>query len=216
VAEITTTAIPPGTRRLVVAWLVVHFGLLGMVCLRETFSALRRGPTLLPSSLRSYWQAAESLAAAGLGEQLPPANKPRALLRGYLHWAGIQSGYGFFAPNVPDSYKLAFEIHYRDGRTEHVTLGDYLGARDLRLASLMDNLSRTESDIARAVMIKLLTDAIWREHRDATMIRAILGSLVLPTPKEYRPGAEESYEFRYAYDFTFSAAEPADATNESE
>jgi hypothetical protein len=37
----------------------------------------------------------------------------------YLHSAGIEAGYGFFAPNVPPNYKLVFELHYPDGRIDY-------------------------------------------------------------------------------------------------
>ena len=51
-------------------------------------------------------------------------------------------------------------------------------------------------------MIKMLADAVWREHADATMIRAIFGSVVLPSVPEFEHGKKESYEFLYAYDFS--------------
>ena len=33
--------------------------------------------------------------------------------------AGIETGYGYFAPNVPGGYRLVFELHYPDGRVEY-------------------------------------------------------------------------------------------------
>ena len=32
----------------------------------------------------------------------------------YLHFAGIQAGYTFFAPNIPGYYRLTFELYYED------------------------------------------------------------------------------------------------------
>ena len=37
----------------------------------------------------------------------------------YLHAAGIEVGYGYFAPNVPYSYKLVFQLTYPNGTTEY-------------------------------------------------------------------------------------------------
>ena len=47
------------------------------------------------------------------------SNPVRQALATYLHIAGIETGYGYFAPNVPGSYKLVFELHYPDGRVEY-------------------------------------------------------------------------------------------------
>jgi hypothetical protein len=49
-----------------------------------------------------------------------------------------------------------------------------------------------------------LADARWREHSDATTIRAIFGSVILPSAPEFEHGKRESYEFLYAYDFSVS------------
>ena len=37
----------------------------------------------------------------------------------YEHAAGIDTGYGFFAPAVPNASKLVFEITYADGHPEY-------------------------------------------------------------------------------------------------
>jgi hypothetical protein len=63
-------------------------------------------------------------------------------------------------------------------------------------------IGRTRSEAFRQTMVKMLADSMWREHADATMIRAIFGSVVLPSAAEFEHGKRESYEFLYAYDFS--------------
>ena len=59
------------------------------------------------------------IVSIGLGQDLAASNPAREALATYLHIAGIESGYGYFAPNVPGSYKLVFELHYPDGRVQY-------------------------------------------------------------------------------------------------
>jgi hypothetical protein len=65
-------------------------------------------------------------------------------------------------------------------------------------------IGRTRSEAFRQTIVKMLADAVWREHADATMIRALFGSVLLPSAPEFERGKRESYEFLYAYDFSVS------------
>jgi hypothetical protein len=51
-------------------------------------------------------------------------------------------------------------------------------------------------------MVKMLAYSTWRENPDVTMIRAVFGSISLPSISEFEHGKRESYEFLYAYDFS--------------
>lgn len=124
----------------------------------------------------------------------------------YTHATGIEAGYGFFAPNVPDNYKLVFEIHYPDGRVEYELPRVAGVAAGLRLSTLIDNIGDIRYDALREVLVKMMAYSIWREHPDATLIRAVLGLVLLPTPTEFQHGMKESYQFTYAYDFLFPVA----------
>ena len=141
--------------------------------------------------------------------QNPAAPPPlRKSVNTYVHLAGIESGYGFFAPNVPGTCKLVFELHYPDGRTESRVPEVSSNASGLRVATLLDKIGRPQYDPLREVIIKMLASAIWREHSDATMIRAIFGVVTLPSADEFEHGIRESNEFLYSYDFAFQPAEP--------
>ena len=116
--------------------------------------------------------------------------------------AGIETGYGYFAPNVPASYKVIFELHYRDRPVEYQLPSVRSAAAGLRLAGLLDEIARTRNDTLREYLVKLLARSIWRDHPDAIAIRAVFGLINLPSINEFEHGKRESYEFLYAYDFS--------------
>ena len=106
-------------RRIYLACFTVHFLLIVGVCSRETLSLLAHGYTGLPASLQNYAAKAEALVAAALGEGLSAPNPLRQGIVVYQNASGIDVGYEFFAPSVPNSYKLVFEIHYPNGEVEY-------------------------------------------------------------------------------------------------
>ena len=130
------------------------------------------------------------------------------MLAAYLHIAGIETGYGYFAPNVPGSYKLVFELHYPDGRVEYELPSVSGAAAGLRIAGLLDTIGRTRHDVLREYLVKTLAGSIWREHPGVQTVRAVFGSIRLPTVSEFEHGQRGSYEFMYAYDFALQN-EPA-------
>ncbi len=192
------------SKRLLLACALGHFLLILAVCSRDTFSVLARGYTALPAALRPLSQKAETILSFALAESLPSSNSARGILNLYLWSAGIEAGYGFFAPNVPDNYKLVFELHYPDGKVEYELPGAANVAAGLRLSTLIDNIGNTPYDPLREVLIKMMAYSVWREHPDATMIRAVLGFILLPSPAESRRGVRESYQTTRAYDFVFA------------
>ena len=193
-------------KQLYLACFTCHFLLISAVCWRDTFSVVARGYTSLPSSFNAASEKAEKIVSALIGDRLGPSNPLRQALTVYLHLSGIESGYGFFAPNVADNYKLVFEIHYPDGRIEYELPNVASGGGGLRMSTLLDNIGEIRNDLLREVMVKMIAYSVWRKHPDATMIRAVLGFALLPTPADFRRGVRESYEFLYAYDFRFSAS----------
>lgn len=187
--------------RVYLAGFILHLFLIITVSSRDTFWLLSKGGTVFPESSRNYWERAEQIASTALGQRLPPANPVRQILTGYLDLAGIEAGYGFFAPNIPNSYKLVFELHFPDGHVEYELPRVSRTASVLRVAGLLDKIGRTRSETFRQTMVKMLAYSMWQEHADATMIRAIFGSIILPSAPEFKHGKKESYKFLYAYDF---------------
>lgn len=170
-----------------------------------------RGLTIFPSSFDSFSQKAEKGTAAALGQHLLKSNPLRQTLATYLHLAGIETGYGYFAPNVPGSYNLVFELYYPDGRVEYEWPRVNSAAAGLRIAGLLDEIGRTRSDALREHMVKMMASSIWHEHPEVKTMRALLGSVILPSLRDFARGKEESYEFLYAYDFSLGdeSTEPA-------
>jgi len=190
-------------RQIYLAWFLVHFILILTVCTRDTFSLIADGFTSLPASLESYGETIEKAAAAILGQRLSVRNP---LCQGetiYQNVAGIELGYGYFAPAVPNSFKLVFEIHYPDGRVEYDLPHVREGAGGSRLIRYLEQIGRLEYEPLREMMMKMLAYGVWREHPDAIKTRAIFGFIQVPSPAEARRGQKETYRFMYAYDFSF-------------
>ena len=190
----------------------MHLLLIISFSCRETFRVVAEGPTILPGSFKNFSQKAETTLSATLGQKLPASNPVREALNTYVQLAGIETGYGYFAPNVPGGYRLVFELHYPDGRLEYELPSVSSAAAGLRIAGLLDSIGRTPYDALRELLVKTLTESVWREHPDVESVRAILGSIRLPTVREFKEGKRESYEFLYAYDFSLERA-PAKKSN---
>ena len=171
------------------------------VCCSETVSLLKRGLTIAFSQRQAPAPSVEPPTSPKTSETRRVLDLPIQAIRTYLHLAGIRSGYGFFAPNVPPSYTLVFEVHYPDGRSETESAGFAGKETNLRFASLMDYIGRTGSDVVREGLVKQLVVSLWQQHPDAVSIRAILGSVRSVAPAEHLASSGEDYDFICAYDF---------------
>jgi len=192
------------------AWLATHLFLALSFSCRDTLRVVAEGPTILPASLGSFSDKAQVVISIALGQKLPASNPVRKMLSTYVNVAGIETGYGYFAPNVPGGYRLVFELQYPDGRVEYELPSVSSAAAGLRIAGLLDNIGRTPYDAMREILVKTLAQSIWREHPELKSVRAIVGSVRLPSIHEFAEGQRESYEFLYAYDFS-PKNEPAKA-----
>jgi hypothetical protein len=177
------------------------------VCFRDIFSTFSGSPTIFPASLDRFWSQAAEVVEAPLGQTLSDSNPVRQALSGYLNATGVEAGYSYFAPNVPDSYKIVFELQYPDGHTEFELPQVSGKATGLRLSTLLDAIADTEYEPLRAMMVKMLAYAVWQEHSEAVKVRAVFGYVDLPTPAEFRQGKKESYHSLFAYDVDFTSAQ---------
>ena len=190
--------------RVYLAGLALQLFLIITVSSRDTFWVLSQSRSVFPEASKNLWQGTEQIASTALGQRLPRSNPVRQILTGYLDLAGIEVGYGFFAPNIANSYKLVFELRFPDGHVEYELPRVSNSASVLRVAGLLDTIGRTHSEAFRQTMVRMLADSVSREHVDATTIRAIFGSVILPSVPEFERGKRETYEFLYAYDFRVS------------
>ena len=173
------------------------------MCCRDTFTVIVQGNTLLPKRFENASQRGERFVDEALGQTLSKGNPLRRTVGAYVNAAGIETGYGFFAPNIPGTNELTFELHYGDGRVENRTASVHGSAAALRLASLFDLIVRLEDETVREGLIKYLAYAVWREHPDVASIRATLGTINFPSPAEFARGERESHRASHVYDFIF-------------
>jgi hypothetical protein len=191
-----------GPKRIYAVCAGVHFLLLIAVSVRGIFSLVAEGRTILPSSLDQYARKGEVVTASVLGKEMAASNPIRRGITTYLHAAGSQSGYTFFAPNVPGYYELILELYYQDGRVEYDLPHMSGGGAAFRLDSLLNRLADPGYEPLREVVVKMLAFSVWREHTDVRRIRAIFGSVTPPSIRDFEQGKRESFQPMFSYDFS--------------
>ena len=194
-------------RRIYAAWFVVHFSLITAVCFAGIFSLVAEGTTMLPSGLETCARRAELTAAFVLGKEAAASSPVRQGIATYLHAAGIQAGYSFFAPNIPGYHKLIFELYHEDGRVEYESPHVSGKAAALRLDSLLDRLADKRYEPLREVVVKMLAFSVWRERPDVKKIRATFGAVNLPSISDFENGRAESFQPMFSYDFSLREEE---------
>jgi len=195
------------SKRIYAAWFVVHFFLITAVCFAGIFSLIAEGTTILPSGLEKCARRAELIAAFALGKEAAPSNSLRQGIATYLHAAGIQAGYSFFAPNIPDYHKLTLELYYEDGRVEYESPHLSSRAAALRLDSLLGKLADERYEPLREVVVKMLALSVWRERPDVKKIRATFGAVNPPGITDFEHGKGESFQPMFTYDFSLRSEE---------
>lgn len=188
-------------QNLCLAWAALHLALIGLVCAHETLWLLGKSVTIAPASMAPAWEAIDRFPAALLGE----ANRTgvwRRVISTYTNAAGIEVGYGYFAPNVPLTHALVFECRHADGRVDYQTPQVQSEAAHLRLTTLIEQIGRTDYEKWREELIKLLARSTWQRSSDVVSVRAFFGSVAPPTLAEYRAGRRErTFTCDYVYDF---------------
>jgi hypothetical protein len=195
------------SKRVHVIWFGIHFFLITAVCFAGLFWLIAEGATLLPSALEPYARKAEVAAAWLLGKQAGASSPIRQGIATYLHAAGIQAGYAFFAPNVPGYHRLTLELFYEDGRVEHESPRLRGKAAALRLDSLLDRLAEQRYEPLREVLVKMLALSVWREHPGVKKVRAVFGSVTPPGITEFEQGKAETFQPMFSFDFSLREEE---------
>jgi hypothetical protein len=184
------------------AWFGIHFFLVTAVCLAGVFWLIAQGSTILPAVCNEYARKAELGATWCLGKEAGASNPLRRAIATYLHAAGIQAGYSFFAPNVPSHHRLTLELFHDDGRVEYESPHVRSKAGALRLDSLLDRLPEPRYEPLREVIVKMLAFSVWREHPDVKKIRAVFGSVTPPGMTEFEQGKAETFQPMFSFDFS--------------
>jgi hypothetical protein len=165
-------------------------------------SLIAEGSTMLPSKLDTYARKAEIGAAWLLGKEAESSSPLKEAIATYLHAAGIQAGYTFFAPNVPSHHRLTLELFYGDGHVEYESPRVRSRAAALRLNSLLDKLPEKRYEPIREVVLKMLAFSVWREHPDVQRVRATFDAVNLPSITEFEHGKTEKLEPMFSFDFS--------------
>jgi len=160
------------------------------------------GSTILPSAVDEYARKAQVVAAWCLGKEAGASNPLRRGIATYLHAAGIQAGYSFFAPNVPEQHRLTFELFYDDGHVEYESPHTRSKAGALRLESLLDKLAEERYEAVREVLVKMLALSVWREHEDVKKVQATFWSVIQPSVIEFERGNTETLQPMFSFDFS--------------
>jgi len=192
------------------AFLAVHFLFILLLGSRRAFSVLSEGGTLLPGSWSPGLKRADILTTSVLAQNLDISNPFRQAVAAYIRCAGIEIGYGFFAPKVAITRKLVFELTYPDGRVEYELPHVGSEATGLRLTLLFENISRIQYEPLRKTIFKMMAYSIWREHPEVERVRSVFGFVLFPGLADFEQGKQESYHILYAYDFRFRSPEPAE------
>src|SRR6476620_6677480 len=190
------------SKRVYVAWFGIHLLLITAVCFAGLLWLVAEGATISPSALDTCARKTELVAAWLLGKQAGAASPVRRTIATYLHAAGIQSGYTFFAPNIPGYHKLIFELNYDHGRIEYYSPHLSGKAAALRLDSLLARLGDKRYEPLREVVVKMLVLSIWRERPDVKKIRATFGLVSPPSINDFERGKGELFEPIFSYDFS--------------
>ena len=190
------------SKRIQAAWFLIHFYLVTAVCLAGVFWLIAQGSTILPSAWDEYARNADVAASWCLGKEATPSNPIRRGVATYLHAAGIQAGYSFFAPNVPTQHRLTLEMFYPDGHVEIESPHVRGKAAALRMDSLLDRLAEQRYEPVREVLVKMLALSVWREHPDVKQIRATFGSVYPPDINEFEQGKTETFQAMFSFDFS--------------
>jgi hypothetical protein len=189
-------------KRIHAAWFGMHFFLLSAVCFAGIFWLIAQGSTILPSASEEYARKAELVATWCLGKEARASNPLRKGIATYLHAAGIQAGYSFFAPNVPSHHRLTFELFYDDGRVEYESPHVRSKAAALRLDSLLDRLPEERYESVREALVKMLAFSVWRKYPDVKKLRATFGSVNPPGITEFEQGKTETFQPMFSFDFS--------------
>lgn len=197
------------SRQFWVAGLAVHFLAIVTVSSWDIVNLVADGQTILPRTLVTaasrMTQAMKSISP----RRLSRTNLLRETVLAYCHSAGIESPYTFFAPNVPDSLKVIFEIQFPDKRVSYELPRVQSETEGLRLSALVDQAA-AKSGLWREVVLQMLAAAAADNNPDATRIRVIVAALRFPRPADYLKGAEPSYQFVCSYDLVPAEARARD------
>lgn len=189
-----------GQRKLWASWLGLHFFFIVVASLQDLASILPGERTFLSLKSEAFWRRVGSFSSLVLGNQLSPSNPLRQAIATYTNSSGIELGYSYFAPSVPENPKLIFELRLPDGDVNYDLPHVGSAASGYRIAALLDNLQHVSYRPLREAIVQNLAYRTRLDHPDAVTMRAFFTTSKLPSPAEFRAGQRPFYRLLYTYE----------------
>ena len=175
-------------KRILGAWFAFHFTCLIAVSLYQTARLIVVSKTLVPSCTVRALKKLSSVSETSFGSRFIRSGPVRQTMVTYLACAGADGGYGYFAPNVPATYELSFELRYSDGRSEVKVARSSNSALGLRIASLLEQVGGISSPKLREHVLKKFATVFLQQHSEVEKMRISLWQVAPPTMEEYTQG----------------------------
>lgn len=188
---------------------MVHFIFIGAVSCWDILDLVATGKTMLPPAIAAPANQLSGAMQFISPRQLPRLNPIRQTIIGYAHMAGVESPYTFFAPNVPESLRVIFEIQFPDNRVVYDVPHVESHTEGLRLSALVDQAA-AQPGLWRDVVLQMLAASAADMNPDAIRIRVVVAALKFPAPGDYLTGADLSYRYVCSYDFESDKARRSD------
>ena len=197
------------SRQFWVAGLTAHFLAIAAVSCWDIVNLVADRRTILPQVVVRGASRIAQMMKSSSPRQLPRSNLLRQTVVGYCHAAGIDSPYTFFAPNVPQSLKVVFEIQFPDKQVSYELPRVQSDTEGLRLSALIDQAA-AQPGLWREVVLQMLAAGAADNNPEANRIRVVVAALRFPRPADYLNGAEPSYQFLCSYNFVPAEARARD------
>jgi hypothetical protein len=186
-----------------VSWLCLHLLLIALICGHETAWLIGKQLTVVRPDSGPWWKEVDHVSQSLTRGRLLPENAFGKVINTYTNLAGIEVGYGYFAPNVPEAHALVFELCYPDKHLEYEAPLTRSHEGKLRLTSLIEQIGSTDSDPWRNELIRRLARSTWQNHPKAISMRGFFGTITPPTLGSYKSGRNERvFSCQYIYDFS--------------
>jgi hypothetical protein len=185
------------------SWVIAfaaHFLIIIAVSCSDILDLVEGGHTMLPQVvIRSASTLSQGMRTISPW-RLSRSNPVRQTLVAYSHIAGINAPYTFFAPNVPRSLRVVFELHLPGNEVRRELPRVDSDTEGLRLSALIDSAAASPG-LWRDVVLQMLASSALEKNPEAIGGRVIVTALKFPKPHDFLKGFEPTYEFVCAYDF---------------
>ena len=147
------------SRRFWIGALAFHFLFIGAVSCWDILDLVDNRRTMLPEAFvapaRQLAQAMQSVSP----RQLARSNPVHQAIIGYGHITGVESPYTFFAPNVPESLRVVFEIQLPNNRLVYDVPHVQSRTDGLRLSALIDQAT-AQPGLWRDIVLQMLAASV--------------------------------------------------------